>query len=42
VKRSLTSLRVLAVDGLLEGRDVPEGQQEEHHQVAFVAYGCDL
>lgn len=37
-----TPLRVLAVDGLLQCRYVAERQQEQHHQIPFVADRRDL
>lgn len=38
----LASLGVVCVDGLLERRDVAEGEQEQHHQLALVADGRHL
>jgi hypothetical protein len=38
----ITSFVVVLLDGLLEGRDVPEGEQEEDDQVALVLDGCYL
>jgi hypothetical protein len=35
----ITSFVVVLLDGLLEGRDVPEGEQEEDDQVALVLDG---
>jgi hypothetical protein len=38
----ITSFVVVLLDGLLEGRDVPEGEQEKDDQVALVLDGCYL
>jgi hypothetical protein len=38
----LTSFAVFGLDGLLQGRDIPEGKQEEHDQVSLVLYGSYL
>lgn len=38
---ALTSV-VVRLDGLLEGGDVPEGAQEQHHDVLFVFDGSDV
>jgi hypothetical protein len=42
VKMKLTSFAVVGLDGQLQGRDVPEGEQEEHDQVPLVLYGSYL
>lgn len=39
---TLTALVLLAVDRLLERGDVAEREQEQHDEVALVAYGGDL
>lgn len=39
---ALTSLGVVSVDGLLERCDVAKGEQEQNHQLAFIADGSDM
>jgi len=38
----ITSFVFVLLDGLLEGGDVPEGEQEEDHQVSLVFDWCYL